>query len=86
MNQHQNIASVTLGSVADNKQVNGDLMQFSMIVQLKPNTAQDVLTPGFGDTDPTTTDKQAPASPTTPLTPIKSASAIVTKVTEVHHV
>jgi hypothetical protein len=76
MNQYQNIAGVTLGSVSDAKQGDVDYMQFSMTVQLKPNTAQDTITPGFDDTS-----SPAPSTPSPPLTDTGTqVSALTTPV------
>ena len=50
MNQYANIASVTLGSLQQSATPNNSqaaAMQFNLTVNLKPNTAQDVTTPGF---------------------------------------
>lgn len=69
MNQHQNISGVTLGAVTDARQGSADLMQFSMTVQLKPNTAQDTITPGFDNTSP------APAAPSTPQARVAQAAS-----------
>ena len=49
MNQYANIASVTLGSLQQSGTPSNQSpsMQFNLTVNLKPNTAQDVTTPGF---------------------------------------
>ncbi len=49
MNQYANIASVTLGSLQQSGAPNTQAMSmmFNLTINLKPNTAQDVTTPGF---------------------------------------
>jgi Tfp pilus assembly protein PilN len=83
MNQRQNIASVTLGSVTDAKQGNTDILGFSMTVALKPDTAQDTLTPGFAPQSSTPTAVPTPISPSPRPTAV---AAIGKPVQEVNHV
>ena len=89
MNEHPNIASVTLGSVTDTKQGLADVMQFSMTVLLKPNTAEDTLTPGFdglASSLPPGSPNAAPAQPAVislvPNTPIASRGLQPAKETD----
>ena len=82
MNQFTNISTVTLNSVNEASSASGaKTMTFSMMVQLKPNTAADAATPlpEFESTPPTTGVQGAnAAAPQGASAPIRQAAVLAT--------